>query len=122
MNEMIDVLFLFRLRQVAVSGDITAFFHKVKVPVEDQPALRYFHRQPGSKVPPDVYQFTSHPFGLISSMFIATFALRKVAEERKEEFVDAAVRVDKNFYVDNYLDSFDTEEEAHQLVTSLVQR
>ena len=32
-NEMVDVLLLFRLRRV--TGEIRAFFHRVKVPPED---------------------------------------------------------------------------------------
>lgn len=77
MSEMNDVLFCFRLRLVAVSGDIAAFLHQVKVSAEDQPSLWYFHREPGSTDPPDAHQFLSFPFGLVPSMFVAIFALQQ---------------------------------------------
>ena len=51
-------------------------------------------------------------FGAISSPFFCSFDIKKMAADLKHEFPTAAPRVSTNFYVDNYLDSFDTEEEA----------
>ena len=53
-------------------------------------------------------------------MFVAIFALQQLAQLFGFEFPEAAKRIARNFYVDNYLDSFDTVEEALQVVTSLI--
>lgn len=51
-------------------------------------------------------------FGAISSPFICLNILQYNAEQHRQDFPDEADRIKKNFYVDNLLDSFDTEDEA----------
>jgi hypothetical protein len=46
--------------------------------------------------------------------FICSQVLRPIADLNREEFPQAADRVNTNFYVDNLLDSFYTEAEATQ--------
>ena len=62
-------------------------------------------------------------FGAMSSTTICTHAMRRTAEDNREHFQAVAHRVKDNFYVDNYLDSFTTKEEAilvaNQLITLL---
>ncbi|XP_045028564.1 uncharacterized protein LOC123471395 [Daphnia magna] len=55
-------------------------------------------------------------FGSVSSPFLCSQVLRHIADLHHEEFSEAAERVYKNFYVDNLLDSFYTEEEASRAV------
>ena len=55
---------------------------------------------------------TVHIFGAVSSPATCLYALRRTAEDNAVEFSDVAHRVLISFYVDNWLDSFPTEEEA----------
>ena len=58
-------------------------------------------------------------FGAISSPFICTHILQQTARDYKEEFTVIADKVASNFYVDNLLDSFDTEDEAIHFVNRM---
>lgn len=51
-------------------------------------------------------------FGAVSSPFVCNYALRATAEDFRQQFEDVADKVVCNFYVDNFLDSFDTVDEA----------
>lgn len=55
---------------------------------------------------------TIHVFGAVSSPTSCIYALRRTAEDFGTQYPAAAERVIKNIYVDNYLDSADTESEA----------
>ena len=52
---------------------------------------------------------TVHIFGAISSPATCMYALRRTAVDFGSSFPDVAHLVATNFYVDNYLDSVDTE-------------
>ncbi|XP_057368278.1 uncharacterized protein LOC130689295 [Daphnia carinata] len=89
-------------------------FHQVKVPEEDQAAFRFLYWTPGSISAPLTYQMTVHVFGAISSRTSCIFALNKTVDDHRSQFPDVADSVRRNFYVDNYLDSFDSEDEVIQ--------
>jgi hypothetical protein len=93
-------------------------FHQVKVPEEDQAALRFLYRTPGSRSPPLTYKMAVHIFGAVSSPTSCIYALNR-ADDNREQFPEAAASVRQAFYVDNYLDSFDSEEEVVQRARQL---
>ena len=110
----------FRRHCVPVSADIAKMFLQVFVREEDQSALRYLWRPPGSKDPPGVYQMLVHIFGAVCSPSICCSVLRKIADDHAEEFSDIKRLVYENFYVDNYLDSAATVDEAIQRIRRLI--
>lgn len=114
------VITLLRENPFAVSMDLKDFFLNVRVREEDQPALRYFYRKLGSSGPPNEYQMMVEIFGSTCSMTSCIFALRQLAEDHPE-FADVIERIIENFYVDNYLDSFESEEEAIYFCRKLIQ-
>ena len=124
LTSMIGVTLRFREKRIPILADIEKMYHQVKVRSEDQPALRFLWRPPGCLLPPLTYQMTVHVFGAVSSPTTCLYALLRTAEDHKYQFPQVADLVKSRFYVDNYMDSTDTEEEAvqrvHQL-TSLLQ-
>lgn len=50
-------------------------------------------------------------FGAASSPIVCSYVLRRAAADNEKEFPGLMEKVEKNFYMDNYMDSFDTEEE-----------
>ena len=118
-NSLIGVLLRFRQRRFPISADIKAMYHQVRVAEEDQPALRFLWRGADRQKPPDTYQMQVHVFGAASSSCAVNYALRKCAMDNELEFPQAAAAVRSRFYVDDYLDSVDTAEEADALTTSL---
>ena len=107
------VLMRMRQHQIAVSADIAEMFMQVKVREEDRDALRYLWRgdRRGNQ-PPDEYRMTSLIFGATSSPATAIFVKNLNAEKHKETHPEAYEAIIKNHYVDDYLQSFRTVEEA----------
>lgn len=99
---------------MAVSGDIEAMYHHVKVHRKDLSVQRFIWRTPGSNAPPKTFQMTVQVFGLISSPTSCLFALQHTAKTR--QFKDVENVNKSSFYVDNYIDSFESEEKAIKTV------
>ena len=122
---LVNLLTTFRVRLIPLSADIEKMYHQVLVEGEEQPFFSFLWRKPGSNAAPDVYVMTVHIFGAISSPATCMYALRRTAVDFGSSFPDVAHLVATNFYVDNYLDSVDTEDEAikrsEQLTTLLGQ-
>ena len=59
-----------------------------------------------------VYQYTRHVFGAKDSPTCANFALRRTASDNRVDFPEAASIIEKNLYMDDYLNSFPSPEIA----------
>ena len=78
---------------------------------ENQTFFRFIWRRPGDPGPPIAYQMMVLIFGAGSSPTCAAFVLRYITRDHPQ-YADVAVLILTKFYVDNYLDSFETREEA----------
>lgn len=63
LTSLVGVLIRFRTSSIGVSGDIEKMFLQVRVPISDQPMLRFVWREPGSEQAPCTYQMGVHIFG-----------------------------------------------------------
>ncbi|XP_038071933.1 uncharacterized protein LOC119740637 [Patiria miniata] len=113
---LIGVLLRFRQHAIAISGDIKAMFHQVRLLPEDRPLFRFLWRNLKVEAEPQIHEWQVLPFGSTCSPCCATFALRKHASDHKEQYPEVAESVDKSFYVDNCLDSLPSSREAKHLV------
>ncbi|MBM6549261.1 hypothetical protein, partial [Streptococcus dysgalactiae] len=106
---LIEVLCRFRLGRIAVAADIKEMFLQVKIPTEHRDAFRllWWPNNDMDKAASE-YRLTVHPFGAISSPFCANYALQETAK-RYGAYVNksAVLSIPSNFYVDDYLKSFD---------------
>ena len=94
----------FRQHPFAVSADIEGMFLQVGVIPEDQPSLRFLWREdPATEV--TVYQYVRHIFGSKDSPTCANYALRRTASGNRNKFPEAAISVEDNFYMDDFLES-----------------
>ena len=120
-NKLIGVLLRFRQEQVAIMGDTEAMFHQVKVTPAHRDVLRFLWWKDGMiNQQPLVFRMTVHLFGGVWSPSCASFAVRRTAEDHRDEFNPITVStVLNNFYVDDCLKSVPTEEDAKELVTEL---
>ncbi|KAK7878134.1 hypothetical protein WMY93_031215 [Mugilogobius chulae] len=116
---LLGVLLRFRQFPVAVSGDIKAMFHQVRLLPEDCPLLRFLWRDGETERPPDVYEWRVLPFGTTCSPCCATFALQSHVREHKDTHQDIYNSVHTAFYVDNCLQSLSDPQEAKALIDNM---
>jgi len=102
MNNLVGVLFRFRVGKFAFACDIESLFHQICMPIYDQ---RFLWRPKGDvSLKPEVCCMTVHLFGAKSSPSCANFALLQTAEDNSNEFDDLPIgTARRNFYMDDCL-------------------
>ncbi|XP_045772949.1 uncharacterized protein LOC123872612 [Maniola jurtina] len=113
-------LLQFRQHMIAVTADIKEMFMQVKLRTEDRDALRYLWR--GNRrddQPPEEYRMTSLIFGASSSPSTAIYLKNLNAKQYEETHPEATAAIIQKHYVDDYLDSFRTLEDAVRIAKSV---
>lgn len=120
LNSLQGVLIRFRREDIAIMCDIEQMFHCFHVHPAHRDTLRFLWFMDNDRAKKIVeYHMVAHLFGNTCSPAIATFGLRKTADDGEEKFGRAAKEfVHNDFYVDDGLTSCPTEEEAIALVKS----
>ena len=119
-NSLLGVLLRFRQYPIALVADIEGMFNQVKVPPEDADALRFLWWEDSDLERPSEFQMTSHIFGATDSPSCANFCLKRAAEDGRGRFSDDAVNaVNKDFYVDDFVKSVRTVNEASSLAVEV---
>ena len=116
---LLGVLLRFRENAIAVSADIKAMFHQVRLLPEDRPLLRFVWRDSTRDDPPAVFEWQVLPFGTTCSPCCATFALQQHVADHSQPGDGVRSSIEKCFYVDNLLQSLPTPEAARQMVDTL---
>ena len=113
------VLSRFRQHKYAVSADIVGMFLQVGVLARDQISLSFLWSEDTT---PDVvvHQYTRNIFGARVSPTCANFALRKTVTDKMSTYPEAASSVNENFYMDDYLDSFENVAHAVKVGRGLI--
>ena len=110
------MLYRFRHYNLAFSADVAAMFFQVRVHPDDRNAVQFLWWVDGNPCKAVVkYRMCVHAFGLSSSSFVATYALRQAAFDNAVGVSDKATALDA-FYVDDLLTSSSTEEELVVLI------
>ena len=112
------LLLRFRQYEVAVTADIEVMFMQVGIREENQDALRFL----GSGN--DEERTSKHQrliFGAICSPACAIFVLQKSANDNRQEHPKIFDSITKQFYMDDFIQTFSTEEEAANTATELKQ-
>ncbi|KAL7841259.1 hypothetical protein SRHO_G00249500 [Serrasalmus rhombeus] len=117
-STLFGVITRFRLEPVAVMADIKTMFHQVKVSSCHVDFMRFLWWPGGDVgVPPVEHRMLVHIFGAVSSPSCANFALRQTAKDHRYSFrPEVANAVENNFYVDDFLRSLATEQDAEVFV------
>lgn len=122
LNSLLGVLIRFRSDVVACMADIEQMFYSFLVEEEHRDFLRFFwfkDNNPDGEV--IEYRMKVHIFGNSPSPAVATFGLRKTAQEVEGEFGNEARQfVERDFYCDDGLLSVPTAEEAIDLLTRTI--
>ncbi|XP_069809647.1 uncharacterized protein [Dendropsophus ebraccatus] len=118
-NSLLGVLMRFRQEPVAVMADIQQMFHCFIVKEDNRNYLRFlWHKDNNVNKEVIDYRMKVHVFGNSPSPAVATYGLRRTAQQGEKEYGSDARRfVERNFYVDDGLKSLPTSEEAVDLLT-----
>ena len=106
---LVGLLLRFRQYKVAVTGDIEAMFMQVAIRKEDQDALRFFWNKDGEE---KIFKFRKLIFGATCSPSFAIYLLNRCAEYNKISSPEAYSAIRNNFFLDDYIQSFKTTENA----------
>lgn len=111
LKPLASVLCGFRERPVAVCGDLKQMFHQFRIRQDDVQSQRFLYRDnPSEEV--KTFAMDVGSFGATCSPCQAQYIKNLNATEHAAEFPEAAKAIVDKHYVDDYLDSFDSEAEA----------
>ncbi|XP_026666969.1 uncharacterized protein LOC113463933 [Ceratina calcarata] len=102
-------------------ADIRDMFLKIKIREEDQDVQRFLWRGADRTKPPEEYVFTSVLFGAKSSPCTAIFIKNKNASQFLSKYPVTANSIIENCYMDDYLHSCRTVEEAAKCVSEAIE-
>ena len=111
LHKLIGTIFRFREGQIALTTDIKSVFLQVQVPEQDKSCFRFLWR-PTVNEPVQIYEYQRHCFGAKSSPESANCALKRVAIDNEDDFPIASKAIQRNFYMDDFIKSVDTPDEA----------
>ncbi|XP_058446466.1 uncharacterized protein LOC131427358 [Malaya genurostris] len=120
LTPLATVLSRFRQRQFAVTGDIKEMFHQVQIRSDDRQAQRFLWRN-NQNDKPEIYVMDVATFGSTCSPCTAQYVKNRNATDYEKEYPEAAVAIRENHYVDDFLDSRDTEEEMVKIALDVKQ-
>ena len=112
LNKLIAILLRFWNEEHCVMADIWQMFHQVFVISDDREVLRFIWRE-SEKEKFLEYVMNLHIFGKVHSLYVCNWSLKETALDNIGQFNEKVVKavIDK-FYMDDYLGSFDSLEEA----------
>ncbi|XP_055910918.1 uncharacterized protein LOC129945285 [Eupeodes corollae] len=118
-SPLLGVLFRFRERNVGLCADIKEMFHQVQIKADDQEAQRFLWRNAKTNEV-ETYILQVMSFGATSSPFCAQYIKNRNAQEFNLQFPDAAKAIIRDHYVDDYIASYDNDEEAARIAKDVI--
>ena len=115
---LIGTIFRFREGPIALTADIESMFLQVQVPEQDRSCLRFLLR-PETNGPVQLYEYQRHVFGAERSPTCTNHALKRVRLVNQKEYPIAAKAIQNNFYLDYFIKSVETPEEAIEVFNQL---
>lgn len=108
------VLLRFREHRVALTGDIKEMFHQIAIRNEDRRFQRFIWRDVADSEF-EIYEMNVMTFGAACSPSCSQYIKNINAEKFRDEYKTATRAIQENHYVDDWLESVDSTEEAISL-------
>ncbi|XP_043203367.1 uncharacterized protein LOC122371257 [Amphibalanus amphitrite] len=117
---------LLRLREepVALTADIEAMYHQVRIIQRDQAALRYLWRDLDVTKNPECYTMEVAIFGAKSSPASASFVLQQTARDCSSSTAAGQTAKEaalNSFYMDDFVHATETEDKAVEMQTEMTE-
>ncbi|XP_075164705.1 uncharacterized protein LOC142237217 [Haematobia irritans] len=106
------ILFNFRSRKIAVSADIREMFHQIMIQPDDRISQRFLWRFGKTDSEPKEFEMLVMIFGAACSPCSAIHVMKTNAKEHNELLPRAVEAICEHHYMDDFVDSFDSIEEA----------
>ena len=119
LTNLLAVLLNFRENNFAYTGDISKMYHSVWIPLKDQMTHKFLWRGLDATRKPNTYVMTAVNMGDKPSAAMAMIALQKTAERKETQYPYAAKVIRENPYMDNILDSVDSERMALETMVQI---
>ena len=100
--------------KIAICGDISEMFHSIKIREADMHVQRFLWNETNGETP-DVYVMSAMTFGIRCAPCIAHYVRDKNAESFSSQLPRAAMAIRERHYVDDFIDSVDSEKSAIEL-------
>ena len=118
LHGLIGTIFRFCERPIALTADIESMFLQVLVPEQDKSCLRFLWR-PRTYEPVQIDEYQRHVFGAKISPTCANYALKRVGLDNEEMYPISAKAIQNDFYMDDFIKSVETPEEAIEVFNQL---
>ena len=113
LSNLTGVILRFRENQIALCTDVEEMFMEVKVNPKDRPYLRSLWKNNGHI---ETYEYTSHIFGATDSPCIASYALRRSAQDNAKTYPIVLKVMERNIYMDDSYTAVSSPNEASNIV------
>ncbi|GBN90505.1 hypothetical protein AVEN_67660-1 [Araneus ventricosus] len=119
-QELFSIISRFRTYKYAFSADIQKMYRQILVDESDRDLQRILWK-PNQFAPVETYRLRTVTYGTTCAPFLATRALKALAEEEQSEFPQAAATLLTDVYVDDILSGSNNLEETKALQNQLIQ-
>ena len=114
-RDLANVLLSFRRYPIAIVGNISKMYLQVKIKEEDRTMFRFLWRYLNEKKSPVIHEFTRIMFRMNAAPFEVQYVVRHNAEKHQPEYPFVAEAVLESIYMDDTMDSTETEDNAINL-------
>ena len=113
LSNLTGVIMRFRENRIALCADIEQMFMQVKVDPKDRPYLRFLWNNSGHI---ETYEYTSHIFGATDSPCIASYALRRSAQDNPKTYPRVQKVIERNVYMKDLFVAVPSPNEATNII------
>ena len=103
---------------IALTADNESMFLQVQACEQDRSCLMFLWR-PRTNEPVQIYDYQLQVFGAKSSLTGANYAIKRVGVDNEKEYPIAAKAIQNNCYMDDFIKSVETPEEAVEVFNQL---
>ena len=118
-QELFDVLIRFRRNPIALACDVKEMYLQVEIKEKDRPMFRILWRDCDGGRDPDIFEFNRVVLGKNAAPMECQFVAQENARRHENLYPMAAETVLKSTYMDDSIDSVETEEEGIELYRQL---
>lgn len=111
LNDIFSILVRFRQYSIVVSSDIEKMYRQILVHPDDRPFQRIVWRDDTNK-PISIYNLNTVVYGTTSAPYLAIRCIKQLSHDFHDQFPVSSNIISRDFYVDDLITGFDTEQEA----------